>query len=247
MKKRFSPHDLRSIFELIAQCGISTIILGGQAVNIHANSYAPEIPDLEQYGSLTSVDLDLHGGMAEAKALVKLFNPKHFEINHGDGDVNHAGVMSCSIGEIDIVIDVLAHLVGLSGSEILQSSFRYEDVPLPVLHPVQCLMSKTHNVAKLPQTERQDIKHLLIMIHVCQAHLWENIGNSRYVLNQIESISFFSRSVEARKVHREHGIHLLDAIPIEKLRQLNDPKIQIFLEKRWPQVLAAAAQHGRQP
>jgi hypothetical protein len=237
MKRQFCPNDLAELFSLIARNGIPVIIIGGQAVNLHAQSYAQDIPNITQYGPLTSADLDLHGGMAEAKALVKLLHPHQHKINNGDGDVNQAGVLLCRMSGEELLIDVLAHLVGVSGVEIQQNAFQYDDVPLPLLHPITCLIAKTHNLVKLNQAERQDKKHLQLMIAVCQAHLGEEGQTARYILNNIETIVKFTRKLEARKVRREHGIQLLDAIPIEKLRQVSDPKIQIFLEKRWPQIL----------
>lgn len=237
MKRKFSPSDLASLFAEIASSGIPVIIIGGQAVNLHAQSYADEIPNIEQYGPLTSIDLDLHGGMAEAKALVKLLRPFKHQINNGEGDVNQAGVLLCRWSGEELLIDVLAHLVGVTGEEIQQNAFEYDDVPLPLLHPTFCLIAKTHNLAKLNQTERQDKKHLQLMIAVCRAHLMEKGQTSRYVLNNIETLMRFARSPLAQQARRDHGINILDAIPIAKLRQVSDPKIQIFLEKRWPQML----------
>lgn len=239
LRPRYHPNDLRDFFQRVSTAGVSTIILGGQAVNLHVLAHAREIPNIESLGAFTSFDLDFHGGMQEAKAIIKVLKPRSYKINDGHGDVNQAGVMICALDKGEIVVDVLAHLLGVSGDRIQQNPVYYDDVPLPVIHPITCLISKTHNLAKLPQEGRQDKRHLQLMILVCQVHLFDQREEPRYVLNQAEALFHFVRTAEAREVYGEHGINILDAIPIARLQQVSDPKIQIFLEKRWPQMLQA--------
>lgn len=232
----FAIEELQFIFRRMHNEKWAGILIGGQAVNLYVNHYAERSPVFASLRPWTSRDLDFHGGPREVKRAMMIFNASG-KINDGTNPSPNAGVFQIELesGQF-IVVDVLTSVFGVSASELIRSAIRWsllDDCPVQVIHPMLLLESKIACLRSLQQMDRQDEKHVRLMIHVVNVWLQDQLSLPRDVFRAIERIAAMMVTPDGISVF-ERGIDLWDAIPLAEMRSSN--VFDEFFEKRLPQL-----------
>ena len=110
-----------------------------------------------------------------------------------------------------------------------------------VLPIITLLQAKPANLAKLDQANRNDFKHVSIMLLIVREYLGEVVStvesgilDSRAAIGQLEHFRKIVASPEALKCASAHGIEFAGIWPRELLFAANDPRIQNFVQHRLP-------------
>lgn len=221
------------------------LLVGGHAVNLWAIVYQERIGrELDKWLPLTSKDLDLVGTIDLLDAMKKNFG----------GAVRLSGPRSPVVGQlianlhgVDRKIDVLKDVFGLkpkdlsAESAILDIEFDGELFEARVLPILTLLQAKIANLAKLDQTNRNDFKHVSIMLLVVREYLSELIAaaesgaaDSRAAIGPLEHFRKIVGSLEALKCASVHGIKFAGIWPRDLLTAATDPRLQNFVKHRLP-------------
>lgn len=215
------------------------IIVGGQAVNIWALVYLPRLrSDLASLAPFVSKDLDLYGsrqileGLAEKYGVTVKWSPPRFP---------GIGQMVIPFEHKSLTVELLSHVKGLRGNEAANAvNLTIQNVELRVLDPIHCLKAKVANAADLPQDDRQDVKHVQIMILCVREFvrdLLARISNSeseRVVVNCLESMKAISDSTVSRIIRAKWDIDVAASFPVHDLLHCPSEKIQNFCHHRLP-------------
>jgi hypothetical protein len=215
------------------------VLLGGQAVNLWSEFYNCEDKPWVNHRPFTSEDVDACGDNAQMLRLLK-----RLEINttievsvdlpatHEEKLVNTGILIIRPLNATPndfLGINIIHSPLGLSPQEIheKQCEIKLNNIPIPVLHPIQCIESKAINLIRLEQTARQDKKHLEL-----------SLGNfKRYILDPkfkntpvdqaklVKRLVDLAYSTEGQALFTNHKVNLLDGIPFEELKQTNDPDL----------------------
>lgn len=234
----FVVTDLQSVFHQLSESRWSGILIGGQAVNLYANHYAAQIPEIDSFQPLASRDLDFHGGPREAKLAMEILHAKG-KINDGTDPSPNAGLLEVRLASGEtLIIDILTSVFGVSASETIRSSITWKfasETTIHVIHPLLLLESKQACLRSLDQTYRQDNKHVRLMTHVLLAWFGEQLDSPRDVYKSIERLAAMMMTPDGLSSF-DHGIDLWQAIPLEAMRA--DPKYKIFFQHRYPQLVS---------
>ena len=137
-----------------------------------------------------------------------------------------------------IVIDYVSSLIGYTPES--EDRLRRHAVPveidgreLLVMHPVDCLKSRIHNLIQLPSKRNElGAEQLRLAIKVAREYLAQQKDNLRgAALPVAEEIIRLAQSRDGVAARKQFGIDVLEAIPAEAMGEM-------FQARRWPQVLA---------
>jgi hypothetical protein len=235
----YSAADLIDIFSSLNEAHWSAIIVGGQAVNLWCSRYADAIASLSDYFPIVSRDLDFHGGLQEARSLMKLLGGKG-KLNLGSDPSPNAGVVDVPMTHGGrLIIDVLTTVYGVSSSELVRTSVEWEfnldnkSANVRVIHPLLLLESKLACFRSLPQQGRQDEKHAKLMILVVKAWLTEQLPEARSVFRAIERLASLIITPDGLNAYA-NGMELWDSMPLEAMQA--DHAYRSFFDKRLAQL-----------
>lgn len=232
----FGIEDLQSIFKSLYLERWSGVLIGGQAVNLYVNHYAERSPIFATLRPWTSRDLDFHGGPRDAKRAMRLFNASG-EINDGTNPSPNAGVFTIRLESgAMIVVDILTSVFGVSSTEIARSAVSWRlnaDCAVQVIHPLLLLESKLACLRSLQQADRQDEKHVRLMVQVVNAWLQEQLSLPRDAFRAIERVVAMMVTPDGLSAF-ERGIDLWKAVPLTAMRSTTG--FEAFFEKRLPQI-----------
>jgi hypothetical protein len=131
---------------------------------------------------------------------------------------------------------------GLLLGEVKKSgvAVEFSGVQFHVLTPIACLKAKLYNLANLDQSDRQDERHVRILIPCTRAFIRRLLqeaqatGKLRPVLNSLEQLlSLTSRRPVVQTV-RLHRINLFRTVPLADLERAGHAKLVNFVAKRLP-------------
>jgi hypothetical protein len=224
-----SADELRRVLTAASEAGV--VLVGGQALSLWCTSLLPVAHD--DLGPVTSHDVDVLGNQDAAircaallGGLVRLPSPDDFETVTA-GVVIYRG----DAGE-ERVLDVLLAVAGLAPDDVLDSAIEVEieGVPLRVMHPLHCLISRFVNVRSLGRRDPHGLAQARASV-LCVAALSEQLvqsGRPEDVLDIYERVYSFAREQTARSVYAHHEISAFDCvIPFAALPE-------VFLERRYP-------------
>lgn len=218
--------------------GESPLIVGGHAVNLWALAYRSRLePAIDAFLPFTSKDLDVFGTRA-------LLDQLHREFG---GEKRLAEPRGPVIGFIETNLDgrlrkieVLHTLRGLRPAD-LRDAVPLDVGPLTarVLSPQKLLKAKIANAATLDQQDRNDVKHLR-MILLCLREFIADFAAGvqagkiapRALVNLLEETRSTISSAEASRAASLWQIDFSGVWPIEQLSALHDDKVSRFLARR---------------
>lgn len=247
MREGDNPTEVRDFSEVLSARlnGDLPLLVGGHAVNLWAWVYRQRIgAAIDQWLPLTSKDLDLVGTIAMLQELKQHFGGT-YRLSEPRSPV--VGQMVLSLGGKELKIDVLRNVFGLGPKDLKFATPLVEvtdDVGsfrARVVLPLILLQAKIANLAKLDQVDRNDFKHVKLMVLVVQAYLTEFIEatesgalDSRGAVIQLELARKVIASPEAIKCTTAHGIDFKFIWPLELLKGAKDSRLQNFVKHRLP-------------
>ncbi len=237
-------HDFREILSHEVD-GELPLLVGGHAVNLWAFVYREKIgSSLEQWLPLTSKDLDLVGTNALLESLRE----------HFGGEYRLSGPRGPVVGRLVLhlegetrEIDVLREVFGMRRQElekdsvILHLGTEGESNAVRVLPILPLLKAKAANLSSLDQANRNDFKHVQLMLLVAHEYLAElvrsaesGILESRATIIALEESRKIVLSKEAIRCGRDHGVNFDTIWPRKLLDAVKDAKMMNFVKHRLP-------------
>ena len=237
--------DYQAVLQLPRQEHL--VIVGGQAVSIWADRYLRGESELHQYLPFTSKDLDVLG---DASDLIELARATGFRKVAARRKIliPSAGFLEMPrVGAEPVKVEVLKRIYGVTTEEarstalmIARGGLRYR-----VLHPLILLKAKVEAAVHLPQDlpgqERQDARHLKMMVICVRCFLTEVVGQveagklaARDCLNLLEETLEIAAGRTGRMARKKYDITWESAVPLAALQAATNNKLQNFVTKRWP-------------
>ncbi len=224
--------------------GKPLIIVGGQAVNFWANKYTKE-KELQNFKPYTSDDIDFYGLKEEADNVAKALGVEIELSKKGSPSPVSAFFEVVGPNGVKMSVHFLHNLYGIKDELIASSALEgyWKGIPVRVTNPIVGLQGKIACLDGLDQSDRQDEKHVRILIICVRAFLKEiaekvesHDEQARELLDAIEVIVKILNSRQSRLVSQKFSINFSNIIPVENLRKMSDPKIVKFLDKRYPDI-----------
>ncbi len=224
------------------------ILVGGMALAFWARYFGVEPPSALSAG-VTS-DIDLLGSASDAERFAKRLakggsgQVELFRATLADATPNSAKVVVRGFrGRPEPVeIDYLAALHGFdhAAEQRLRNRalpIEFDRSKIEVMHPLDCVRSRVHNLDSLPgKRGRAAVAQCRLATSVARAYLvglCESDGNAhkREGYRAVEQIIALAASAAGVRVHAQHRIDLLKAVPAELFGAQ-------FRAKRWPRAVA---------
>ena len=224
------------MFDLRDSEGKPYLLIGGQAVNYWAERYLQDDPNLERLQPFTSEDIDFKGNRSDVERIAKQLNlPPVFPDRREMTSL--AGAIPFRIGGIASNIEVVRRIPGAPPSaEQAAIEAEWNGKRLRLLDPVSLFASKLKLYATVPQNDRQDARHLRILLLCVRCFLGElleelDLGTlrSRHWLNLVGFVLKITSTKSAERIASELGLAWRDVLPWEAMAASKDPKVMQFL------------------
>jgi hypothetical protein len=244
----FSVTDADALLELVYSKPTGQIVVvAGQAVNFWADRYSLDEPRLMALRPFTSRDLDLFGDIANAyriaqQAHAKLEIPRKTLASPVMANINIA------MGKLTRVVQFLRSVRGVSDREITQYAipFTRGRSTIYFADPITMLKAKIHNLVELPQTGRNDERHVEILRFCVPLFLEreflaadETDAAARQCLGSVQRVLKLSEAPIARRLTAATGFDWRALIPTERLSKIRNPRFKKFCEHQFRRWLAA--------
>jgi len=140
------------------------------------------------------------------------------------------------------LIEVLHTIHGLTPQD-LQNGVALVEVHgrrLKALSPVALLKAKIANLSDLPQKDRQDLRHLKILIPCVAAYITEAAEalSGRALVNVLTACLKTVTAENGKVVSRQYGINFSECFP-ERLKNARSVSVKNFcghqLHREWPE------------
>jgi hypothetical protein len=247
-KKPGTPKLLpRDFADIIACLPDGCPVVGGQAVAWWATKYGIRGKGDEP---ITSGDIDFWGGredleqMARAMHCKPVFPGKH-EMTVWVGAIQISVKGERTLAEFVHVIPGLD--IPYPEKASVEQEFREQSVHkvIQVLTPVSLVLAKLHALWRFDQKQRNDELHLKVSLKSSHAFISELLAQEevRLVLRDCERlITARESSKPFRRLEKQHRFSILEAIPIEKIKQAaidrnqsadNRKRLANFIHFRW--------------
>lgn len=219
-------------FQSLLKLSGDAVLVGGQSLVVWAHHFGiePKYPLIP----FISNDVDFLAGRHLAEEIAGQLGGKLFVPEIDDHVVVNTAVVTFGVDEDYERVDFLASVAGMDSKKIRERAIAVKawDNGIRVMHPVDCLESRIHNLDLLPE-KRNDvgIAQANLAIEIVRALIEDVLrrGEERHALNLAEHIGYLSRSRQAANALVSYGIEVLHAIPIELMPDG-------FQAKRWPQL-----------
>jgi hypothetical protein len=219
------------------------LLVGGQAVNLWALYYQDRTVGLTPF---VSRDADVLGDRETLKALGKLVGakPQFFPSRPPSNEVGV--VITKDVNGQPLLIEVLRSVHGVSNEELSDPIYTMAigkgGVRVQVPGPIALLKAKIANLADLPQSGRQDSRHVTILTRLLPAYLEDlQKAASEGRLEERKLVGFLERLLAI--VTSKNGKKALGQLKIEPrtlfagLKTGKLPKLQAFMQKRLPRAI----------
>jgi len=227
-----SAADVKTI---LGVCSAEGVLVGGQALAFWVDHLGVRRP--QELEIAVTADADFIGDSALAKKLGEALGWKWWIPNLDDatpqtGKVTHT-LADGSIKQIDL----LSGVIGLTTLEVKRRAIDMdvpEIGPLRVMHPIDVLDSRIHNLDLLPgKRNAAGIAQGALataMVRAFISHELESRGE-RVALKLLERVAAVAAEPGAVRIFLLYGIDPLNAIPLEDFRTN-----AALHTKRWPQI-----------
>lgn len=233
MPETTTPGDFDPIFSQ------GVVIVGGHAVNLWASYYAARgDPDLAQFAPFTSKDADIF--LKDPALATALATAVGWEFRGNPEPRSPVlGVLIMQRGAVALQVDVLRAVTGLTAADLaITESIAFENgksysVPAPDV----MLKAKLANLRQHKQTDRQDERHVRILLRCCCHYLEDACAAAhsgalpeREAVERLMAAWRLISTAAAKALDRQYGLELATAIPPkETLGELGSlSRIQAF-------------------
>lgn len=220
------------------------LLVGGQAVNLWALYYEDRTKALAPF---VSRDVDVLGDRETLAQIAQVIGcrPQFFPLKPPSNEVGVVFARTRT-GET-MMIEVLRSVYGVTNEELRESVFEMalgaNSVRVLVPGPISLLKAKIANTADLPQTGRQDARHVAILLELMPAFLSDLAASiskgrmsERDLINRLEDLLTVIMTAKARRVLE--ALRIPPGRIFEELSGASVPKVESFLKKRLPRILA---------
>jgi len=215
-----------------------SVLVGGQAVAFWAGYYGIQ----SRLPALTT-DIDYLGTAADARKADARISFRHaLKIATFDDATPNTAVITVELEGYDepILIDYLASIVGLDSRDVRKGAvlIDFDGVRLHVLHPLQLLESKIHNLYRIESKRTAEgIEQARLAIEIAGAFVAGQVDEKRdqkQLTGLIDNIGKFAATTPACFSRLAFSLECLDALPAKVFEDCVLPRL--FHEKRWPQL-----------
>jgi len=149
-----------------------------------------------------------------------------------------AGVIPLRIGDRPSNIEVVRRVLGVSSTvEDLAIEAKWSGKMIRVLDPISLLASKLELVSTVPQTGRNDVTHLKILVPCVRAFLDDLLQQveqkqipARSWLSAAKHTLKLTTNHRAMKMGKKHQINWNETLPYNAIVKSKDEKIKRFWE-----------------
>jgi hypothetical protein len=243
-----TPERVEAAFDqaqLVKLLGLAhgAVLVGGQAVAFWASLFGvPVPPALESY---VTKDSDFLGNRADVARIASGMQGAAL-YPHQRGLTALAGQVRIDLSEHRFLnIDVLHRIVGFDDSDAVRKRAEERslgEVRFRVMHPVDCLKSRLENLRKLAEKRNAaGAAQVELAVRVVRRYLETVLeeGNERLALRVAENVAKMAVEPAGALVYQGYGVDVLEAVPVKRISNRK------FLDVRWPQILAQAAERPR--
>ena len=236
MTKHEVPISGDLLKEVLSSLSQDSVLVGGQALAFWVEYCGVEIS--EPLVGAISDDADILGSRQDVQSIARrtrgaaVFEPQHSL----SALIGHVTIPTS--GESFVNVDVLYKIVGIQSKLVRQhaSEGSMEDVRFKVMHPIDVLISRTENLAKIPDKQNDEgITQLKLAVKVGAKYVREvselPSDGQKHALKVIEKIVSLAKSGSGRKCSKLFGVRFIDAIPAFAISDQN------FRQIRWPQII----------
>lgn len=200
-------------------------LIGGQALHLWAHYYLIDSLSAEDLAYITSDDLDLFG---RSPALIKCAAAwgGSYVLAPIDSHTPQTGNVVIPVHGSDesFIVEFLGSVYGLTDRELETGCDLYpisrddDTVHLPILSPPLCLKSRCENLLGLGYSEKhreREVVRIKVAIRIVYKYILDALEDDDFVgANKIvKSIVRYAQGNNGRRLYREYGLDLLEAIP----------------------------------
>jgi hypothetical protein len=251
MRKR-PPQEFFPVIGFLNEHGIVPEIVAGQAVNLWAlhylewdAKYSPLSNKLSHLHPFTSEDLEILSG-------TRTLLHRHPDFDHETVPRDpfaktwspDESTLYFRVGsEPDERLKIQSMLVvnGVTTEEIRKRAILMAvgEARFFLPDPITLLQAKMSNLESLDQSNRQDERHVKMVVLSTRAFIGEDVQNGvegRNLLKVIGRLQKLLASPIARRLSEKYPIDFSDALPADILGNSSDPKIQKFMAEGYPRL-----------
>ena len=237
MPETTQPQDFDPIFSQ------GVVIVGGHAVNLWASFYADRgDPVLARFAPFTSKDADIFANDRDLAVAIAAAAGWQFRANP-EPRSPVLGAIVMTKGAVGLQVDVLRSVTGLTAADLAETETitfangKSYSVPAPDV----MLKAKLANLAAHEQRDRQDERHVRILILCCAHYLVDACAalvadelSEREVIERFMATWRVITSAKADRMERKNALGLPSAIPARKaIGKAGDlPRIRAFYAHR---------------
>ena len=239
MKPKYRLDQFDRVLALRNRNNLPYLLIGGQAVNFWAGRYADREPALNELRPFTSEDIDFKGDRADVEHMATQLN-LHAVLPGLAGMTALSGAIPFHWGDIKSNIEVVRTVPGAPKNlENTAIQIEANGRTIRVMDPVSLFASKLELCATVSQKDRQDVRHLRMLVH-CVRHFLgdmltatgENQIDSRTWLKIAKFLLKQTATKSAKRVAQDWGIDWNSLLPWEVLKASQDPKLVRFVESQ---------------
>jgi hypothetical protein len=229
----FSARELEEVLRAAAN---RAILVGGQALAVWANYYQVAVP--EELTAAVTRDADFIGNSDTALQIRSALSDKNWKYEE-----IKPGALTPVVAQLTLEvdggikeIDFLRSILGLRTEDVRRRAVRIElasGCSVTVLHPLDVLASRLHNLAELPEKrDAKGISQARLAIAMTERFLraMANSREERELFNLIERLRMIVVADPVASVCRQFQLDVLPCVPLDAIR--NDQ----FKARRWPQI-----------
>jgi hypothetical protein len=211
------------------------LIVGGQAVNVWAEYFAPRNAQLAAQHPFVSKDADIFGDRALAQKLAT-FSGWEIKFFHEPRTIAVAVLVKRRGPKEALTVEVLREVRGLNRKEL-------EDADLVELRPgqvyripspIRLLKAKLANLREIVPTRPQDAHHVRLLAVLVRDYLKEQHAHvaakdvtERAFVNALHEVREIITSAKTRALEKRHEFTLASALPLD-LPTEGMPKLAAF-------------------
>ena len=227
------PSAFHTWLNQLTDHNISYFLEGGQAVNIWAYRFLENAPKLRTYLPFTSKDCDI---WIDPDGFKKIDNVLDGHLKKSTSPLDgQLGIVTSN--DNDLVLDLLQDVFGLNNNELKKCIDRSLDLNgIKVIDPIYLFKGKCHNLTNLPQADRNDKKHLLMLSIIIPEYIkaylaalnTEEHTDPKELKNELKLLLSLRKDKHVRQAMDSLKITFKALIPIDQLYACDNQTIRKY-------------------
>lgn len=228
----FTVEELLDVARRINESS-DAILIGGQSLNVWAETYKSRSTKLRALAPFESKDIDFLGTVRDVQDCEAALGGKARYPTFEDA-TPEVGVIDFNVDGKPLQIDFLGSVAGLRNQDVRKAAVlaKYHGAAIRVLHPVNVLQSRLSNICGvLGRTDAVAFRQMRAAVHIAIVYIKDAAYTDEKIARQlIDKVFDIAWSDEALKLWYKYGIDVSE--PIMKYDGLNEN----FLERQLPQM-----------